>query len=386
MTDKEKYDFLKKMHPNKSDAEIKAAVKEFQVLEGGMIGGTIAKKLLQYGQSLFAKKTAAKVAEEAAKAGKKKIITKGRVIGTGVAAGGVGIYNTIASGNTAIDPNASAAEIAAQDSFAQAIANADSQGVDVTKFLQGDTAKQLGLGANNIENFMAARGYTNPLTGLNNIGVFTGKITEGTKLGPKGRSYSTTKSEIVGLSEWNKTFPVDLAGIAAAKQKFVTAGVLAPTADLTEVKNAWNKYGQLSLDYSRAGNKVSPWQLLDIQKGLTGSGSQTTTTIDDSPMAKADITTLLKRQLGASLGLTNIDDATINKFIADVRKKEAKNPTKSVRTTTGNTTKVKTTPGYGQSDVLADAEAYAKQDPRYAEFQTADVFGNALVKALGLKS
>jgi len=386
MTDKEKYDFLKKMHPNKSDAEIKAAVKEFQVLEGGMIGGTIAKKLLQYGQSLFAKKTAAKVAEEAAKAGKKKIITKGRVIGTGVAAGGVGIYNTIASGNTAIDPNASAAEIAAQDSFAQAIANADSQGVDVTKFLQGDTAKQLGLGANNIENFMAARGYTNPLTGLNNIGVFTGKITEGTKLGPKGRSYSTTKSEIVGLSEWNKTFPVDLAGIAAAKQKFVTAGVLAPTADLTEVKNAWNKYGQLSLDYSRAGNKVSPWQLLDIQKGLTGSGSQTTTTIDDSPMAKADITTLLKRQLGASLGLTNIDDATINKFIADVRKKEAKNPTKSVRTTTGNTTRVKTTPGYSQADVLADAEAYAKQDPRYAEFQTADVFGNALIKALGLKS
>ena len=155
---------------------------------------------------------------------------------------------------------------------------------------------------------------------------------------------------------------------------------------MTQVKTAWNQYGQLSLDYSRAGNKVSPWQLLDIQKGLTGSGSQTTTTIDDSPMAKADITTLLKRQLGASLGLTNIDDAVINKFIADVRKKEAKNPSKTVRTTTGNTTRVKSTPGYGQSDVLADAEAYAKQDPRYAEFQTADVFGNALVKALGLKS
>jgi hypothetical protein len=149
-----------------------------------------------------------------------------------------------------------------------------------------------------------------------------------------------SKPEIVGLSDWNKSFPVDLAGIAAAKQKFVTAGVLSPTADLTQVKTAWNQYGQLSLDYSRAGNKVSPWQLLDIQKGLTGSGSQTTTTIDDSPMAKADITTLLKRQLGASLGLTNIDDAVINKFIADVRKKEAKNPSKTIRTTTGNTTRV----------------------------------------------
>jgi hypothetical protein len=142
----------------------------------------------------------------------------------------------------------------------------------------------------------------------------------------------------------------------------------------------------LSLDYSRAGNKVSPWQLLDIQKGLTGSGSQTTTTIDVSPMAEADIKNTAKRQLAASLGLANVDDKMYKEILSIVRKKEAKNPTKSVRTTTGNTTRVKTTPGYGPSDVLADVEAYAKQDPRYSEFQTADVFGNAMIKALGLKA
>jgi hypothetical protein len=234
---------------------------------------------------------------------------------------------------------------------------------------------------------MAARGYVNPLTGLNGIGVFTGKETE--TLVPRrkfGGTLAVSKPEIVGLSDWNKSFPVDLAGIAAAKQKFVTAGVLSPTADLTQVKTAWNQYGQLSLDYSRAGNKISPWQLLDIQKGLTGSGSQTTTTIDDSPMAEADIRNIAKRQLAQSLGLATVDDKMYKDILSIVRKKEAKNPTKTVRTTTGNTTRVKTTPGYGQSDVLADAEAYAKQDPRYAEFQTADVFGNALVKALGLKS
>jgi hypothetical protein len=338
-------------------------------------------------KSIFAKKTATKVAEETAKAGKKKIVTKKRVAGLVGASAAVGTYNMIQSGNTAIDPNASAAELQAQDSFAQAIANADAQGVDVTQFLSGTTAQQLGLGANNISDFMSARGYVNPLTGLNGIGIFTGKETPTSTPRRKfGGTITGSKSEIVSLSEWNKSFPVDAAGIGAAKQKFVTAGVLDPTADLTQVKAAWDKYGQLSLDYSRAGNKVSPWQLLDIQKGLTGSGSQTTTTIDDSPMAKADITTILKRQLGASLGLANIDDETINKFIKDVRKKEAKSPTKSVRTTTGNTTRVKTVQGYGQADVLADAEAYAKQDPRYAEFQTADVFGNALVKALGLKS
>jgi hypothetical protein len=386
MTDKEKYDFLKKYYPDKSDAQLKLAVKEFQVLEGGMIGGTVAKKLLQYGQSIFAKKTAAKVAEETAKKAKMSLKKKA-AIGAGVLVTGQAASSLMGGGNTEIDPNASASQLQAQDSFAQALANADATGVDVTQFLQGDTAKQLGLGANNIGNFMAARGYVNPLQGLNGIGVFTGKETPfEVKRRKYGGTISGTKSEIVGLADWNKSFPVDLAGVAAAKQKFVDAGVLSPTADLTQVKTAWNQYGQLSLDYSRAGNKVSPWQLLDIQKGLTGSGTQTTVTIDDSQMAKADITTLLKRQLSQSLGLANIDDETINKFIKDVRKKEAKNPTKTVRTTTGSTTRVKTTPGYSQSDVLADAEAYAKQDPRYAEFQTADVFGNALVKALGLKA
>jgi hypothetical protein len=385
MTDKEKYDFLKKAYPDKSDVELKAAVKEFKVLQGGLAGGQIAKAVLEFGKSFFAK-GGTKTAEEAIKTKAKMSLKKKTAIGAGVLVTGQAASSLMSNDGTAIDPNAAASELQAQDSFAQALANADASGVDVTQFLQGDTAKQLGLGANNIGNFMAARGYTNPLTGLNGIGVFTGKVETGTKLGPKGRSYPTTKSEIVGLSDWNKSFPVDLAGVAAAKQKFVAAGVLSPTADLTQVKTAWNQYGQLSLDYSRAGNKVSPWQLLDIQKGLTGSGSQTSTTIDVSPMAETDIRTTAKRQLAQSLGLANVDDKMYKEILSIVRKKEAKNPTKTVRTTTGNTTRVKTTPGYGPSDVLADVEAYAKQDPRYAEFQTADVFGNALVKALGLKS
>ena len=385
MTDKEKYDFLKKYYPTKSDAELKAAVKDFQVLEGGLAGGQIAKALINFGKSFFAK-GGTKAAEEVAKKSKMSLKKKAAIAG-GVLVTGQAASSLMKGQGAEIDVNASSAELQAQDSFAQAIANADAQGVDVTQFLQGNTAQQLGLGVNNISNFMSARGYTNPLTGLNGIGVFTGKETPfEVKRRKYGGTLSGTKSEIVGLSDWNKSFPVDLAGIASAKQRFVDAGVLSPTADLTEVKNAWNKYGQLSLDYSRAGNKVSPWQLLDIQKGLTGSGSQTTTTIDVSPMAEADIRNTAKRQLAASLGLANVDDKMYKDILTIVRKKEAKNPTKSVRTTTGNTTKVKTTPGYGPSDVLADVEAYAKQDPRYAEFQTADVFGNALVKALGLKA
>jgi len=386
MTDKEKYDFLKKMHPNQSDAELKAAVKEFQVLEGGLAGGQIAKALLKFGQSIFAKKTAAKAAEEVAKKGGMSLKKKA-LIGAGVLAVGQAGSTLMNKQGTQIDANANAAQTQAQDSFAQAIANADAQGIDVTQFLQGNTATQLGLGANNIQDFMAARGFTGGLTGLNGIGIFTGVETKGTKTGPKGIVYPTSKRELVSLAEWNKSFPADLNGINAAKQKFVAAGVLDATADMTQVKAAWTKYGQMSLDYARAGNTLSPWQLLDIQKGLTGSGgSKTSVTIDESPMAKADITTLLKRQLSASLGLANIDDSVINKFISDVRKKEAKSPTRTTVTTNGTKSVRKTVQGYGQSDVLADAEAYAKTDPRYADFQTADVFGNALVKALGLKS
>jgi hypothetical protein len=384
MTDKEKYDLLKKYHPNKSDAEIKEAIKQFEVLEGGLAGATIAKALFNFGKSVFTKKTAAKAAEETAKAGKKKLITKKRVYGTAAAASGVGIYNAIVSGNQAPEFEPGSAEAAAEADLVNAIATADAQGLPVGQLLSGETAKQIGITQNNVGNVMAKHGLSSTLSGIGNVGVFTGDETKEITLKRGGRVIGGKK--IVSLSDWKKTFPVDAAGIVAAKQKFVDAGVLDPTADLTQVQSAWNTYGKLSEDYSRAGNVISPWQLLDIQKGLMGSGSQTTVTIDESTMAKADITTLLKRQLSQSLGLANIDDATINKFIADVRKKEAKNPTKTVRTTTGKTTRVKSTPGYGQSDVLADAEAYAKQDPRYAEFQTADVFGNALVKALGLKS
>ena len=379
-----KYKTRNPMPPEVLMGTVFTAKDALKVGQAAVKGGQAVAGLVK---SAFTKKTAAKKAEEAltkTKMSKKKKV----LIGAGVLAGGQAAATIMqGQGNTEIDPNASAAELQAQDSFAQAIAAADASGVDVTQFLQGNTAQQLGLGVNNIGEFMSARGYVNPLTGLNGIGIFTGKETEtSTQRRKYGGTITGTKKEIVSLSEWNKSFPADLNGIASAKQKFVDAGVLDPTADMTQVKAAWDKYGEMSLNYSRAGSSLSPWQLLDIQKGLMGGGSQTSTTIDDSQMAKADITTLLKRQLSQSLGLANIDDATINKFIKDVRKKEAKNPTKSVRTTTGNTTRVKTTPGYGQSDVLADAEAYAKQDPRYAEFQTADVFGNALVKALGLKS
>jgi len=383
MTDKEKYNFLKKMHPDKSETEIVAAVKDFKVLESGMAGGQIAKALLKFGQSLFAKKAATEGVKAATKFGKTKKVVAGSAIlyGGSKAAGSFG-------GGDNKDAADTTGSTQAEVDMANAVAAANAAGLDVNALLASPGGTQLNLNSNNLGAFMAkfgadATGYV----GIGNVGIFTGVETPTSTPRRKfGGTITGTKKELVQLPDWNKMFPVDAAGLASAKQKFVSAGVLSPTDGIDKLKSAWDAYGKMSLEYSRAGHTVSPWDLLALQKGLSGSGSQTTTTIDTSPMAEQDVKTLLKRQLSASLGLTNIDDKAFNTFLKQVRAKEAKNPNKTVRTTTGNTTKVKTTPGYGQSDVLADAEAYAKQDPRYAEFQTADVFGNALVKALGLKS
>ena len=44
-----------------------------------------------------------------------------------------------------------------------------------------------------------------------------------------------------------------------------------------------------------------------------------------------------------------------------------------------------TTPGFGEAEAADIAEKRAMQDPLYAEFQTANVFGTALEKALGVR-
>jgi hypothetical protein len=272
--------------------------------------------------------------------------------------------------------------------MANAVAAANAAGLDVNSLIASPAGTQLNLNANNLPAFMAKFGQsTAGFVGIGNVGIFTGvEIDKEIPRRKFGGTLTVPTKELVQLPDWNKRLPVDAAGLAATKQKFVDAGVLAPTDGLDKIKAAWEAYGKMSLEYSRAGHNVSPWELLTIQKGLSGSGSQTTTTIDVSPIAETDIKNTAKRQLAVSLGLANIDDAMYKDIVSIVRKNESKRPTKTVRTTTGNTTKVKTTPGYGTSDVLADVEEYAKKDPRYAEFQTADVFGNAMIKALGLKA
>jgi hypothetical protein len=383
MTDREKYNFLKKQHPDKSDAELKAAVKEFQVLESGLAGAQIAKALVKFGQSIFAKKATEEGVKTGAKMSKKKKL----------AIGAVGLY----AGSKAADSIANAmggnknetgtdVQTQAEMDMANAVAAANAAGIDVNQIINTPAGSQLNLNAGNLPALMAKFGQeTTGLVGIGNVGVYTGNRLD--KTGPKGIVYKGLKPEIVSLPQWNKQFPSDLKGLTETKQKFVDAGIIDPTAGIDKVKAAWEAYGKMSLEYSRAGNTLSPWDILNMQKSLSGSGgTQTSIVYDTSPMAEGDVRTYAKRQLAQSLGLANVDDKQFKDILSIVRKKESKSPTKTVTTTTGKVTRRKTTPGYGTTDVLADIEEYAKQDPRYSEFQTADVFGNAMVKALGLKA
>jgi hypothetical protein len=198
MTDKEKYNFLKKMHPDKSDAEIKAAVKDFQVLESGLAGAQIAKALLKFGQSIFAKKAATEGVKTAAKMSLKKK----------AAIGAVGLYagskaaGSIANAMGNDKPTETAGQSQAEIDMANAVAAADAAGIDVNQIINTPAGQQLNLNTGNLPAFMAKFGLSSAgLTGIGNVGVFTGTETRGTKIGPKGIVYPTTKSEIVSLAD-----------------------------------------------------------------------------------------------------------------------------------------------------------------------------------------
>jgi hypothetical protein len=366
------------------------------VVGGGIaaaLGKTSIGKLVA---AKFAKKgaeTAAEVAGEAIKT--KAKMSLGKKVAYGV--GGATVFSGVAGqvskmmggGNSQTDSTQALIDQNEQ----QAAALLASGNVDPSTIFNSALGKQLNLNAGNAAALTAKWGYdSNAVSGLGNTGVFTGKttITPGTwkaPLKPGTKTADVVTPELLSLPQWKKSFPATLAEQQATKQKFVDAGVLDPTAGLKELRAAWDYYGEQSNEYSKAGTKLSPWDILKMQKGLSGSGgTQTSTVIDTSPIAEADVRTLTKSQLAKSLGLSAVDDKTFKDILAIVRKNEAKNPTKTVVRTTGKTTTRNTTPGYGQSDVLADVEAYAKKDPRYADFQTANVFGQGLVQALGLKA
>jgi hypothetical protein len=156
---------------------------------------------------------------------------------------------------------------------------------------------------------------------------------------------------------------------------------------LAELKQQWEAWGQASQDAGRQGQKLTPYQLLDIQRGLWGGGgggrdysTQYSVQMLKPENVKSIYKSAREQEAGAIVG-----DEQAGAFAERVAAQQMAKPTKTeFKKIKGKMTPV-TTPGYGEAEAAAAALALAKKDPLYAEFQTANVFGAALERALGVR-
>ena len=278
-----------------------------------------------------------------------------------------------------------------QDMILQdALANAQMAGVDVSALLNTPVGQQA-FGTNpafDINAFIGAGGMTT----FGTAGVYVGKSKIPAAKSPdeaiaKYKSGAPSASTgTITMQEWKEQFPIsDPKKLAEWKKTLVESGVVSASAGLNELKKAWEDWGQLSMDSVRMGNNLSPYQLLAIQRGLWGGGGE-----DKGPsystqlIKKTNSRELYKRAIEADTGRIISDDEA-DEFADLIRQKQLARPTKTeVKKVKGKKVTV-TTPGFGEAEAVKIAEQRAMQDPMYKEFQTANVFGTALEKALGVR-
>jgi len=172
--------------------------------------------------------------------------------------------------------------------------------------------------------------------------------------------------------------------LAQWKKTLVDAGVVSADAGLSELQRQWEVWGEFSQNSKRLGQNLSPYDLLDIQRGLWGGGGAGGPSYSTQLMKKANSVELYKRALEIDTGRI-VSDEEAAQFADEVRKKQLAKPTKTeIKTVKGKKVTV-TTPGFGEAEAAKIAEQRAMQDPLYQEFQTANVFGTALERALGVR-
>lgn len=263
------------------------------------------------------------------------------------------------------------------------MAQYEAAGGDVNALLNTAAGQQLMKNPN--FNIGAIMGSQDTVVG--GAGVYTGKPQIVSSAPPSfaGGRPVEVKSDIISLTQWNKQFPMaNPKALAEWKSKLVAAGVVSASAGFQELKSQWETWGKLSLEANRQGQKLTPYQLLDIQRGLWGGGADKGPSYSTQLIKSQNARELYKQYLEQRAGRI-VDDAEADDFAKFVREKQLASPTKTeVKTVKGKKVTV-TTPGYGEAEAAAEAEKRAMQDPLYKEFQTANVFGSALEKALGLR-
>jgi hypothetical protein len=361
MDEKVIYQILKKQNPTWSESKLRAAAKDAatnpKVLESGLGGAALAKALINFGKTFIKKPT------------KKQVIVGGGALGLGGLA--------VQGGEDAGTP-----DVAQQSNteLMMAAAQYEAAGGDINALANTAAGKQLFSGN---PNFSLSSILNSGNVTIGNTGVYTGQAAP-LQLRKSPRVES---KEFMSLTDWKNQFPIaDPKALANWKATLISSGVVSASAGLAELKQQWEAWGQASQDVSRTGKKLTPYQLLEIQRGLWGGGdtNKYETSYQVNLLKGENVKSVFKaareQEAGAIVG-----DEQAAAFAETVKAKQLAKPTKTeYKKIKGKMTPV-VTQGYGEAEATAEALALAKKDPLYAEFQTANVFGSALEKALGVR-
>lgn len=364
MDEKVIYQILKEENPTWSESKLRSAATDIaanpKVLEAG--AGGLRKAVVGLAKTFIKKPT------------KKQVLLGG---------GGLGLAGlAVQGGGDSAAPDA-VTQQANADLMFQA-AQYEAAGGDINALAQTAAGQQLFKNPNFSLGAIINSG--NVYTGT--AGVYTGKPVTVSQYewGSGGAKPKTTITDTVSLTDWKNQFPIaDPKALAQWKSTLVSAGVVGASAGLAELKQQWEAWGQASQDAGRQGQKLSPYQLLDIQRGLWGGGGKDySTTYSVNLLKPENVKSVYKAAREQEAGRI-VGDEAAGAFAERVKARQMANPTKTeYKKIKGKMVPV-TTPGYGEAEATAAALELAKKDPMYAEFQTANVFGNALEKALGVR-
>ena len=365
MDEKVIYDILKKENPGWSESKLRAAAKDISVnpkiLEAGV--GGLRKAVVSLGKTFLKKPT------------KKQVLLGGGALGLGGLA--------VQGGGDSGVPDTAAAQ--ANTDLMMAAAQYEAAGGDINALANTAAGKQLFSNPNFSLGSIMNSG--NVFTGT--AGVYTGKPVTVSEYqwGSGGAKPKQTITDTVSLTDWKNDFPIaDPKALAQWKATLVSAGVVSASAGLAELKQQWEAWGQASQDAGRQGQKLSPYQLLDIQRGLWGGGGgKDYSTKYQVNMLKAENVKSLYKSARQQEAGAIVGDEQATAFAERVAAQQMAKPTKTeYKKIKGKMTPV-VTQGYGEAEAAAAALELAKKDPLYAEFQTANVFGTALERALGVR-
>jgi hypothetical protein len=352
-------------------------------LEGGVVSGAKAAGALA-ARGAKATKDIGKTLIPRTASGK---VAKGKLAKRATVLGGAGFI----VGQMGDDGDVESQELIAnqaQQDVMMGLAQMQASGVDVESLVNTPLGQTL----------LSSSGI-NPqlLTGANGViptmgGVYLGKggreiITSAPPSFAGGLpTQKVTVKESLSLKEWENEFPIgDPKKLAEWKKTLVEAGVVSATAGFPELQQQWKAWGEYSQQMSRSGNKLSPYDLLEIQRGLWGGGRGEREPSYSTSLIKTENAMTMFKQGIENLTGRVIDDKEAEEFAKLVRKRQLKKPTKtSVQNVDGRKVTV-TDPGFGEAEAARLVERRAQKDPLFSEFQTANVFGSALEKALGVR-